>query len=162
MIVRIERVAMGDVLIRQATDHDNAAAELVAQRAFDELRSIYRPKHGISSSSDSPMCRLVAESCDRIVGTVRYEIESEQLRLRGLAVELAWRHRGIARALIERLDVLAKTLRVKLLSLYTIKQTGNVPTFERLGFQTVREEPAAWAISDCFAELTEVLMEKSV
>jgi hypothetical protein len=36
---------------------------------------------------------------------------------------------------------------VRSLSLYTIKETGNVAFFERLGFRIVREEPASWAVS---------------
>jgi len=68
----------------------------------------------------------------------------------------------VLRALVEYLGNLARTEGLRALSLYTVKQTGNVPVFERLGFHSVREEPAKWAVSDCNGELTDVFMEKPV
>jgi N-acetylglutamate synthase-like GNAT family acetyltransferase len=147
--------------IRSATDDDNIAAEAISRQAFEELRRIYRP-NGSASAVGPPMVRLVAETDGRIIGTILYAVQSDRLHLRGLAVEAGRRRTGVARALIEYLGSLARTEGLRALSLYTVKQTGNVPVFERLGFHSVREEPATWAVSDCCDELTDVFMEKPV
>ena len=148
--------------VRVAADTDNAAALRIAQQAFDELRSIYRPKELAMPVASPKSVRLVAEADDQIVGTVLYTTESDRLHLRGLAVDSLFRRAGVATALIEYLIELAKTAGLKSLSLYTVKQTGNVTIFDRLGFHIVSEEPAYWAVSGSGIELTDVFMQKPV
>jgi N-acetylglutamate synthase-like GNAT family acetyltransferase len=149
------------ISIRPATDDDNVAAEAIARRAFDELRRVYRP-NGSTTAAGLPMVRLVAEIGGQIIGTITYAVQSDRLHLRGLAVDAGCRRTGAARELIEYAGDIARTEGLRALSLYTVKQTGNVPVFERLGFHTVREEPATWAVSECGGELTDVFMEKLV
>ncbi len=156
---RLNGLAAGALVVRTATDQDAAAAQLLSDRAFDELRTIYRPK-AAASAAGPPLIRLIAEADGHLVGTVQYAIESERLHLRGLAVEPAHRRTGVARALIEQLAGLAQTENLRALSLYTIGQTGNVAVFERLGFGTIREEPATWAECDSGELLTDVYMER--
>ena len=108
------------------------------------------------------MIRLVAEIGGQIIGTITYGVQSDRSHLRGLAVDAGWRRTGVARALIDYVGNLARTEGLRALSLFTIKQTGNVPIFERLGFDGVREEPATWAVSDSGGELTNVFMERPV
>jgi N-acetylglutamate synthase-like GNAT family acetyltransferase len=148
--------------VRVATDADRAVAERIAQQAFDELRSIYRPKESALPVDSPRIVRLVAEAKDQIVGTVLYTTESDRLHLRALAVDSAYRCTGVASAIIEYLSELAKSAGLKSLSLYTVKQTGNVAIFDRLGFRSVSEEPASWAVSDRCIELTDVFMQKPV
>ena len=153
----------GDMwLIRPATTEDDFAADQVAQRSFSAMRQIYRPKEVLAVRINAPLARLVAVMQGSIVGTVSYETESDRLHLRSLAVDAAYRRRGVARALVERLSDLASDAQLRALSLYTIRQTGNVPMFERLGFHFVREESADWAASACGEDLSEVYMEKGV
>ena len=149
------------ISIRPATDEDDAAAQAVARQAFDELRRVYRP-NGSNAATGAPTVRLVAEAGGRIIGTVIYAIQSDRLHLRGLAVDAAHRRTGVARALVEYLGDLARAGGLRALSLYTVKQIGSVRVFERLGFNSVREEPATWAVSDCCDELIDVFMEKPI
>jgi N-acetylglutamate synthase-like GNAT family acetyltransferase len=133
-------------MVRVATEDDEAAARLLARRAFDELRRVYKPKHSAAAAS-SPGIRIVAQIEGQIVGTVRYGVEAQKLHLRGLAVEASHRRTGVGRALVEHCSAIAMSAGLRSLSLYTIKETGNVAFFERLGFRIVREEPASWAVS---------------
>ena len=149
------------LMVRVATEDDEAAAILLARRALDELRLVYKPKDS-AISANSPGIRLVAEIDRRIVGTVRYEIEAQQLLLRGLAVEACHRRTGVGRALLEHCSGIATSAGVRSLSLYTIKETGNVAFFERLGFHTIREEPASRAVSVRGEDLIQVYLECGV
>ena len=48
------------------------------------------------------------------------------------------------------------------MALHTVRETGNVAIFERLGFVVESEEPAALFESDKFPELSEVVMVKEL
>jgi N-acetylglutamate synthase-like GNAT family acetyltransferase len=147
------------LMVRVATEDDEAAARLLARRAFDELRRVYKPKHSAVATSSLGI-RIVAEIEGQIVGTVRYEAEAQKLHLRGLAVEASHRRTGVGRALVEHCSGIAMSAGLPTLSLYTIKETGNVAFFERLGFRIVRDEPASWAVSALGEnDLIEVYME---
>ena len=149
------------LIVRIATADDEAAAKLLARRTFEELRHAYKPKDSAAAAS-SPGIRIVAETDRRIVGTVRYEIEAQKLHLRELAVEACHRCTGVGRALVEHCSRIATSAGLRSLSLFTIKETGNVAFFERLRFRIVREEPAAWAVSACGDDLVEVYLERGV
>ena len=45
--------------------------------------------------------------------------------------------------------------------LATIRETGNVTIFQRLGFEPVAESIAHWCVSERFEQLHDVTMEKS-
>ena len=145
--------------VRIATEDDEAAASLLARRAFDELRRIYTPKDSAAAAS-SPGLRLVAEIDRRIVGTVRYEIEGQKLHLRELAVAAGHRRTGVGRALVEHCSGIAISAGLRSLSLYTINETGNVAFFERLGFRIVREEAGLVGGEPSRADLIEVYLER--
>jgi N-acetylglutamate synthase-like GNAT family acetyltransferase len=148
--------------IRVATSDDEPAAACLERRVFEDLRQIYKPKVSAAQAT-SPGIRVIAESADRrIIGTVRYEIDGDMIRLRGLAVEGRHRRAGIGRALVCHCRNVATSAGIDVLSLYTIKETGNVGFFERLGFQAVSEERAAWAIGPAGESVSEVRMELRV
>jgi len=151
---------MDRLIVRAASLADLAAAESLARAAFEELRRFYRPKDSAPATSSG--LRLVAEVDGRLVGTVLYEIESDHVHLRGLAVDSRYRRLGVARSLVEHLSGLATAAELPALSLYTIKQTGNVAVFERLGFRTVHEEAASWATRDNGEQPIDVTMQKPV
>ena len=48
------------------------------------------------------------------------------------------------------------------MALHTVRETGNVAIFERLGFVVESEKPTALFESDTFAELSEVVMVKEI
>jgi len=153
---------MQEIMVRIATAEDIPAAEQVAALATETLRQTYRPmQYGVASPHPA-LTRLVAEIEGRIVGTVQYGVKGNRLHIVGLMVHPDHRRKGVARAMIESLAGIAPDLGLTHLSLYTIKQTGNVPIFERLGFNTVREDTASWAESDKYASLTDVYMERRI
>ena len=152
------------ITVRLATPEDNDAMAEVSALATETLRETYRlTPHPPSDASDRPaLTRLVAEVEGRIVGTVQYGIRGSRLHIIGLMVRPDHRRKGVARAMIESLALTARDLGMTHLSLYTIRETGNVPIFERVGFAVIREETATWAESDRFDALTDVYMERNL
>jgi GNAT superfamily N-acetyltransferase len=104
--------------------------------------------------------RLVADRRGRILATVEYRLGPEHLAIRGLAVEPNSQRQGIARQILDALAGIARAEGLLTLSLHTIRETGNVGVFFRLGFTAVSEEVATWCVSDNFATLHETYMEK--
>jgi len=152
------------ITVRIATPEDTPAAERVSALATETLRETYRlTPHPPGNESPRPaLTRLVAEVEGRIVGTVQYGIRGSRLHIIGLMVHPDHWRKGVARAMIESLAGTARDLGMTHLSLYTIRETGNVPIFERMGFAAIRESPASWAESDRFDALTDVYMERAV
>jgi predicted N-acetyltransferase YhbS len=151
--------------IRMATPTDADAAGRVEEEAFATVRSIYRPNaaaHANRFAIAPTLERLVAEVDGRIVGTVRFGVFGDRLRVIGLAVLPELRRRGVARALVEELARVAKLKGCRALGLYTVTKTGNVPVFERLGFRVVSEQPDVYSVSPDGGPLTEAYMEREV
>ena len=152
------------IRVRHAAAEDVEAAAEVSALATETLRETYRPiPNAPGDGSPRPaLTRLVAEVEGRIVGTVQYGVRGSRLHIIGLMVYPDQRRKGVARAMIESLAGTARDLGMTHLSLYTIRETGNVPIFEHMGFAAIREETASWAESDRFDALTDVYMEKNV
>jgi predicted N-acetyltransferase YhbS len=152
-------------VIRVATKEDEAVAQRIADEAFATVRSVYRPspKAAANLAAISPeLERLVAEDGERIVGTVRFHVLDGRLRVLALAVLPQCRRRGVARALVNRLMVVAKDRECSALTLYTVSETGNVPIFERLGFKLICAQPDTHSISTSGEPLNEAYMERNV
>jgi ribosomal protein S18 acetylase RimI-like enzyme len=153
------------IVVRSAHSGDGEAAQRVFDAAFASVRRIYRPNPEMIAQVETvvpPLERLVAEHDGELVGTVRFRVDGDRLRMIGLSVAPASQRRGIARALVERLSEIAIERSCQALALFTIKQTGNVAVFERLGFEVVSEEPDTWSISVDGSELTEAYLERPV
>ena len=149
--------------VREATEADNGAVEEVCRLATEDLRRVYRPAPPLSERGVSkPTSRLVAEIGGTIVGTVRYCLDSDRLHIIGLMVSPCHRRRGVARRLVESLAEIGRANWAGRLSLFTVKESGNVPVFERLGFRVVRETAAADLESVSGEPLTEAYMERFV
>jgi ribosomal protein S18 acetylase RimI-like enzyme len=151
--------------LRPADAANDEAAEELSRRAFQALRAVYRPREAETTrkaEKDSRYCRLVAEHQGRVVATVEYRLEETALHIRGLAVDPAFQGRGFARRVVEELAGIARARGRRSLTLYTIRETGNVALFERLGFRVVGEEVASWCESDRFDKLHEDRMERPV
>lgn len=145
------------IVVRPAQRGDEPAIAEVSASALATLREVYRPspaaiarRHGLAL-----LPRLVALVDEQLVGTVEYALGEDRLHLMGLFVAASHRQTGVARALVEELAKLAENRR---LSLNTIRETGNVPIFERLGFAVVSEAPARDVIGK--TELHDVLMSR--
>jgi hypothetical protein len=64
--------------------------------------------------------------------------------------------------MVESLAEKASSMGLAKLSLFTVRETGNVPIFEHLGFKVVREEPAQDIESATGSPLREVYMERTL
>jgi GNAT superfamily N-acetyltransferase len=145
------------IVVRPAQRGDEPAIEEVSASALETLRLVYRPTPAALTRKRelAVLPRLVALVDDQVVGTVEYALGDDRLHLMGLFVAAAHRQTGVARALVEQLAKLADR---RPLSLNTIRETGNVPIFERLGFAIVSEAPACDVIGK--TELHDVLMTR--
>lgn len=154
------------VKVRSALKEDLEAATQVGNLAFGTIRHIYRPLREVvaqnPSSKRSSERRLVALIGGRVVGTVRYWIESQSVHLLGLATHPDFTKRGIARSLVENVEEQAREEGADSASLFTIRETGNVAIFEKLGYSVVHEESAKCFESDIYDTLVEVKMEKQL
>ena len=153
------------IMVRPATDADADAMAEVSALAAETLRETYRPKESAGEGAPKPpgkLTRLVALIDGRIVGTVKYAMDGDALRVIGLGVHPDFRKRGVATELIRYLEDLARVNGAARLSLRTVKETGNVAIFERLGFSTVSEQEDRFSESDRHVTLTDVFMEKAL
>jgi ribosomal protein S18 acetylase RimI-like enzyme len=152
------------ITIREAAaGADAAAASAVVEAAFAPLASVYRPV-GEAAARQAERAkegtRLVAEVGGRVVGTVQYAVHRDHVHVIGLAVHPDAQRMGVARALIVWIASLAPGLRRDIVRLDTIRETGNVAVFERLGFRTIKEAIPTWCASDDHSEVHEVTMER--
>ena len=153
------------ITVGLATPDENSVAIAIAERAFAGLRTIYRPKQGVvidQTSQPDDAVRAIARIDREPVGTIQYVLEPDRLYVFGLAVDTAHRHRGVARSLLDFVDDVCRRFDCLTVTLRTIRETGNVAIFERLGFQVVKEEIADWCVSDQHSQLHEVHLERSV
>lgn len=151
------------ITVRNETTEDMDGIRAVDAAATATLRQTYRPNEKAMDNKSiisAHLQRLVAVSDGTIIGTVRYHVEEQSLRVIGLGVHPNSRHRGVARELIQFLERIGRTEGVTCLHLYTVKQTGNVDIFKRLGFNVIAERADDFSESDIYSELTDVEMEK--
>lgn len=156
---------MNDILIREATPADAAEVTTVFETAFAPLRSIYRPTDAAlacQAERAQTDTRLVAEFDGKIVATVQYDLHAEHVHVIGLAVHPDFQHKGIARRLLDWIYMRAKELELPAVVLDTIRETDNVPLFEKLGFRVVHEETAIWCVSEAYREVHDVKLERII
>jgi len=150
-------------VIRTAQPVDGENVHAVFDAAFAPLRRVYRPR-GDTQAHESRRARLgtrlVAVLDTSVVGTVQYEVHSKHVHVIGLAVHPTFQGQGVARSLIEHIADLAPGLGRSVLALDTIREAGNVPVLERLGFRVRSEAPTDFFESDLFSQLHEVKMER--
>ena len=147
------------VNISVATTEDIAPAKAIAKAAFSELRSVYSPtKTAIANKQDST-AYVVAKMGQTVVGTLQYFDEGDRIYVFDVAVDANYRRQGIARRLIDFVSDTARNLGHKIVSTRTIRETGNVEIFEKLGFHVVKEETAKWCVSDRYPTLHDVYLE---
>ena len=135
----------------------------VDRLATQDLRKVYRPTLGAvkqRASIDHRLQRLVATMNDRVVGTVQYYFTGNCVAFLGLGVHPEFRRQGVARALVQELERIGETTGATALTLYTIRETGNLTIFESLAFSVESEQPTSLFESTSMGALTEVLMKK--
>ncbi|MDA2933962.1 GNAT family N-acetyltransferase [Acidobacteria bacterium AH-259-D05] len=97
-----------------------------------------------------------------VVGSLQYLVEVDRVYVLDLAVDPEYRRQGVARQLIDFVSDTAQNRGYKIVSTRTIKETGNVPIFQKLGFRVVSEEIAEWCVSDMYSSLHDVYLELDV
>lgn len=152
-----------DIHVRDARSDDADRVSVICEAAFAPLRSIYRPTDAaIARQTERTQMgtRLVAEFAGALAATVQYDQHADHVHVIGLAVHPAYQQRGIARALLDEICQRAILLVQPVVVLDTIKETGNVPLFEKLGFRVTHAEVATWCVSETCPVLHEVKMER--
>ncbi|WP_372723857.1 GNAT family N-acetyltransferase [Novipirellula sp.] len=153
------------ITIRKATAEDDDAMAAVFHAAFTPLRSIYRPSvHTVARQLllQKEGTRLVAELDHRVVATVQGDSHEGYLHVIGLAVHPHFQQKGIARRLLDWIESCALTTARTAIVLNTIKETENVPIFEKLGFQIISEAVSDRFESHMYSELHEVKMKRTI
>jgi GNAT superfamily N-acetyltransferase len=138
-------------MIRVARPDDTAVALEVFNAAFAPLRSIYRPIGEVAARQGERAkegTRLVAEIERCIVGTVQFAVHEKHVHIIGLAVHPDFQGIGVARCLIKWVVARTPGLGHNIVAVDTIKETGNVAFFEKIGFHVVHENVATWCESD--------------
>jgi GNAT superfamily N-acetyltransferase len=151
------------IAIRSPQAGDEAEVADIERQALEDLRKVYRPTRDTEEQRASTAHRfqhLVATVDDRLVGIVHYYFTGDNLAFLGLGVHRECRRRGVARALVQELERIGETTGATALTLYTIRETGNVTVFESLGFSVESEQPTCLFESTSVGDLTEVHMRK--
>lgn len=154
---------MSEITVRVALPEDQAGADEVWASATETLRETYRPTAQFLADGWTPpsnLTRIVALLDGRVVGTTIYYTEGDHLHLMRFGTHADFRGQGVGRAMVEFLEDIARSMGFRCLSVYTVKECGVVPVYEKLGFTALREEPAKWAESDKYDSLTDVYLEK--
>lgn len=148
-----------------ATPEDAEAVTEVSDLAIAFLRKTYRPKKVtlINKPWESSLrIRWVALMHDRVVGTVQYAVEEDCIHLIGFLDHRHFQRQGVARKLVQFLKDIGRREGVRWLCLNTVKETGNVVIFERLGFEVISEGEDHKSESDRYERLTDVYMEMPI
>lgn len=153
---------MDEVVVREAQEGEEAARREVVDAATRELRSTYRPRENRGSCGGVPSAVLVALKGNGVVGTAEYVRKDDHIYVQGVAVHQEYRGRGICRALLRRIEEIAKAEGFRVLTLCAIEETGNVAIFETLGFKPVNSVTAPDHISPRGTPVTQVDMEKEI
>jgi len=148
------------VVIRLATRDEAETVAATVRRAFITEAEIYGadvpPLHeraeDVLDTFDSGDVTLVAEADGRVVGTVRGEtLASGAVMVRRLGIDVEWRGRGIARALMIALEAAyANAPRIELF-------TGSLSAaaralYESLGYEYIRTETVAPGVELLYLE----------
>ena len=156
------------VSIRECTPHEIHVANGIVDTAVRQLRHVYRPtlEATLRQSQKVEAVRVFLASIDETcVGTASIFHNGDQLTMYRIAVKPEFHRCGVARALIDGIASICRQTGYEhdeYIVLQTIRETGNVRIFERLGFAVIDEQVAKWCISDTYVTLHEVTMRKRI
>jgi ribosomal protein S18 acetylase RimI-like enzyme len=153
------------IAIRDYFQTDAEQVGQIVQTATRELRAIYVPKPVDKAElreQSIPAKRIVAVDIDStVVGVAEFFVRSSEVYAQGIAVAATHRQRGIATALLDHIVELAIGLAIPKVQVSTIKETGNVEIFKRMGFAVIEERISARFIGLDEQQVTEVSLQKS-
>lgn len=151
------------VAVRAFIATDAESVQLIMTSCTSELRAIYAPKPQaeiVSADHSSPNSRVVAvDHADTVIGVAECIAHPLALYVQGIAVAPTHRRRGVARALLCYIATLAVDLGLPSLQVATIKETGNVEVFKRLGFAVIEERTSERFLGQHGQPVTEVTLK---
>ncbi|HEY3328281.1 MAG TPA: GNAT family N-acetyltransferase [Novimethylophilus sp.] len=154
------------ITIRPYHPADAQAVEHIVTACTRELRKVYRPNPDAppaSPSTSSATERLVAvDDAGPIVGVAKFAPRTSALYTQGIAVAPDYRRRGVAGTLLKHISALAADRQISQLELATIKETGNVSIFLRLGFLVVEEHLSERFVGADGQAVAEVMLKRHV
>lgn len=151
------------IATRIALPHEQHLVRLIRAQGFATVRSVYRPlADALPVEADSNLQHddIFASISDCVVGTMGIAKLGSDLRMSGLAVLPSFRKRGVASSLVAHANRVAEESDCDSIRLFTIRETGNIAIFARLGFEIVAETIADWCVSDRFCKLHDTEMVK--
>ena len=136
--------------IRIATPSDAAAISAVLFESFVEFRELYTPEGFAATTPTADQIQkrmdeglvLVAETGDKVEGTVSSVPKGDSLYIQSMAILPSVRGRGIGRLLLSKIESFAEAGDYRRLFLSTtpfLKSAINL--YERFGFQRTAEGP---------------------
>ncbi|MBW7900757.1 MAG: GNAT family N-acetyltransferase [Rhodocyclaceae bacterium] len=150
-------------LVRAFAASDTEAVDLITAACTRELRRVYSPKPSaepiLRNRSDSS--RIVAvDDAEAIVGVAECIRHASAVYVQGIAVAPTHRRCGVAADLLAYGASLAAGAGCPALELATIKETGNVEIFCRLGFRVIEERVSDRFWSHDERPVTEVTLRR--
>jgi len=130
-------------MIRHLLENEVAALRLLEEAGTATLRHIYRQRpdrRPVHAADLGQLVRLVLERDGALAGTVSYQRGEDRMHLPRLFVAPALLRQGLARRLVEHVAELSRAENRSFLTLFTIRETGNVAIFQRLGFLVEHED----------------------
>jgi N-acetylglutamate synthase-like GNAT family acetyltransferase len=146
--------------ITKVSQYDKARLEDINKESKDSLRKIYRPKENAKFEPLNPLKEelIIVKKDEKEIGTLHLHHYEDRLHILGLGVLHSFRGKGVCRTMIDFVKLEAEKMNKKKISLYTIRETGNVEIFNRFGFVVLKEEIADDFVSDSYDILHEVFM----
>ncbi|MBA3997863.1 MAG: hypothetical protein C0489_04085 [Candidatus Accumulibacter sp.] len=139
-------------IVRSFAAIDTEPVGLIVSSCTHELRMIYAPKPDAGTDAGSVFqsrhrsSRIVAvDDAGTIAGVAECVGRAAALYVQGIAVAPTHRRCGVATNLLAHCASLAASAELPFLEIATIKETGNVEIFLRLGFIVIDER-----VSECF------------
>lgn len=152
--------------VRAYITTDAESVQIIMASCTGELREIYAPipqAEIVSANHSSPNSRVVAvDHTETVVGVAECIVRPTALYVQGVAVAPTHRRRGVATALLGYIAKLAIDLGLPALQVATIKETGNVEVFKRLGFTVIEEQISERFRGKHGPPVTEVALKRSV
>lgn len=154
------------ILVRAYRPDDAEQVGQIMQECTSELRTVYvlNPQVSAAASRSLPVLNRVVALSDTgaIVGVAEFEARQFALYAQSVAVAPVHRQRGTAGALLNYIAAAAVDLGIGIVEIATIKETGNVAVFARLGFSMVAECPSERFLGSDGQVVTEVTLRRHV
>jgi len=150
--------------IRPSQAIDDESVNILTASTTCELRAVYAPKHQPAATNPATLTTriVVLDHEHTIVGVAEYFALPSALYAQGIAVAATHRRRGIATALLNHIENIARKMHLPAVQIKTILETGNAAKFHQMGFQVMDERVSERFIGLQGQPVTEVKMQRYV